>query len=104
MDDAHAGPGSERLGWGLVATQFGLLGVIGLDVLRARRLGGMLGLLGIALIAAGSTFNQVTGTGANTDNFGNIVGPVTPEKVTLTGGSVTIVAAGEDRACFAAAL
>ena len=44
----------EGLGWGLVAAQFALLGVIALEVLRARRVGGVLGLLGITLIAAGT--------------------------------------------------
>ena len=45
---------SEGLGWALVATQFALLGVIGVEVLRARRVGGVLGLVGIAAVAAGT--------------------------------------------------
>ncbi len=54
---AHAPePRSEALGWTLVSIQFALLGTIGVDVVRARRLGGILGVVGIAAIAGGTTF------------------------------------------------
>lgn len=40
-------------GWGLVAAQFGLLGILGVEVRRTRRIG-LLGVLGIGAVALGS--------------------------------------------------
>lgn len=50
MNDRREG---ELPGWALVAAQFLLLGILGVEVLRARRIG-VLGVLGIGAVALGS--------------------------------------------------
>jgi protein-S-isoprenylcysteine O-methyltransferase Ste14 len=51
----------EATGWALVATQFVLLAVLGIEVLRARRVG-FLGLIGIGAVGLGSALMALAST------------------------------------------